>query len=252
MALNFKLCASEPDARQTEKGENMRIKSLLFAAVLVLGMVTPSLASPINEPPPSGALLDLAGQTVPNSVTWYNTPEFYATSANTTITFAFRDDSGTLEFATPTVEGYNGSTWSGNLFINSSFTGGVYTSNGNPYTPDDWTYANQYGASNGGYIDSGYWYDGATQAYDTISQTIPTTDGELYTAGFYLDQYDTTATTFSDLSTNGDTTGLTGNGVDVLVYETSAVPEPCTLLLIFPWLIGMAALTRVYREIGQF
>jgi len=43
----------------------MRKNSLFLSGILALVAVTPVLASPINAPPPSGAILDLNGTPIP-------------------------------------------------------------------------------------------------------------------------------------------------------------------------------------------
>lgn len=211
-----------------------------------------------NNPPPAGAILDLNGQTINHNSaapTLY-TVDFSAAITSTAITFAFREDPAFIFFSDPSVT--NLTTSSGNLLANSTFTGGTHTSNGNSATPIDWTYANQYGATFGGVqqsgcgalAGSGCWDDGAVQAYDAISQTIATTVGDLYQVSFYA--WDNSGlTTFSDLSTNGNTTGTGGNGADILAYAQAGlpppgnVPEPGALTLLAA---GIAALGMIRRR----
>jgi uncharacterized repeat protein (TIGR01451 family) len=76
------------------------------------------------------------------------------------------------------------------------------------------------------------WYDGAVQAYDAISQTIPTIVGHVYQISFLVADNSSCSTdgggpscNFSDLSTNGDTTDTQGNGINVTVYAQAGVPE---------------------------
>jgi PEP-CTERM motif len=75
------------------------------------------------------------------------------------------------------------------------------------------------------------------QAYDGITQAIATTPGLKYTISFWLND-NSALTTFSRLSTNGNETGVGGNGIDLLVYAGQVptlqptVPEPATLLLL--------------------
>jgi hypothetical protein len=155
-------------------------------------------------------------------------------------------------------------TSSGNLLVDGDFSAGVYTDNGNAATPDGWEYANIYGASFGGVDDlscpvavhgtaTSCWFDGAVQAYDAIDQFVATTVGQSYTISFWLTD-DGGLTTFSDLSTNGDTTDTGGNGVDALVYAQAGlpslptVPEPNGISMLALGLLGIGALAFYRRK----
>ncbi len=105
----------------------MKPKYLLFAAMLVLAMVSPSLATTVLTPPP-GAILDLNGLSSGKGTVEPYTVDFTATAASTSMTFLFRDDNGQLLFTNPSVVDTTASN--GNLLLNSSFTGGTYTSGG--------------------------------------------------------------------------------------------------------------------------
>jgi len=59
--------------------------------------------------------------------------DFTATFKSTAITFAFREDPADISFNEASVRDLT--TPSGNLLTNCDFTGGVYTDNGNPFTP---------------------------------------------------------------------------------------------------------------------
>jgi uncharacterized repeat protein (TIGR01451 family) len=183
-----------------------------------------------NNGPPAGAILDLNGQAIPTAYQQY-TVQFQAAIDHTAITFAFRNDPSFTSFTNASVTDVTNPNSPGpNLLLNGDFSLGTVGS-----TPVDWTYANIYGATFGGVVQSGCgmpgelgagncWYDGAVQAYDAISQTIATTVGDTYLISFYVTAGG--GSTFSDVSTNGNTTGTGGNGIDVTVYAQAGLPPP--------------------------
>jgi uncharacterized repeat protein (TIGR01451 family) len=198
-----------------------------------------------NDPPPPGAIRDLSGTLIPGGGTNTNTYQQYtvnftATSATTTITFAFREDPAFISFSKASVTDV--STPSGELLTNGNFAGATGINN-----PTGWTYANVFGAFAGGMVEAncgvgsgdfsglyGYgncWYDGAVQAYDAISQIIATNVGDNYLISFWVADNSgcrtepvETPCNFSDLSTNGNTTGTGGNGINVTVYAQPGLP----------------------------
>jgi hypothetical protein len=152
----------------------MRKNSLFFSGILALVAVTPVLASPINEPPPSGAILDLNGTPIPgNGDGTYQEydVDFIAALPGTAISFAFREDSADLALRDVSVTDLT--TSSGNLLVNGDFTGGVYTDNGNPLTPDGWIYLNPFGASFRGGVSFGEWVDGTVQLMISSARPFP-------------------------------------------------------------------------------
>ncbi|MGD0772358.1 MAG: hypothetical protein ABSC05_05995 [Candidatus Solibacter sp.] len=180
---------------------------------------------PNNVAPPTGAILDLNGTPIPHTFQSYSV-SFVANLTSTAITFAFREDPAFLSLEQVTVVDQ---TVSGpNLLTNGDFSGGT-----NGGTAVGWTYANIYGASAGGVVNTSgcggpqpagaCWYDGAVQAYDAISQNVTTVVGHTYKISFYLSD-NGPYSTFSSLSTNGNVTGTGGNGVDVLVYAQAGLP----------------------------
>jgi hypothetical protein len=190
----------------------------------------------MNEPPPVGSILDLAGTTINHGTPVLETVTFVASYANTDITFAFRDDPAYIEFGNVSLIDTTSS--SGNLLVNGNFSTGDSTG---------WTYDNVYGASAGGIVQicsafAGFcWYDGAVEAYDAIDQTVATTIGDTYSLSF--DHSETGGqSTFSQLA-NG--AGL--YGIDILAYAgdglpaagTTSTPEPATLSLIAVGLAGL-------------
>jgi PEP-CTERM motif len=223
---------------------------LCTVAVLSLAISSTAHAQANNNPPPSGAILDLNGQPVPHGAAQTYTVDFTAAIANTAITFAFREDPAFISFSNASVVDLTHP--SGNLLLNGNFASG----SGSAAT--DWTYANIYGATFGGVVGSSQcggglgtcWYDGAVQAYDAISQTIATHVGDTYQISFAVSD-NGPLNTFSALSTNGDTTDTGGNGIDVLAYAQAglpppgAVPEPSTWALM---LLGFAGLGFAFRQ----
>ncbi|MGB7759880.1 MAG: hypothetical protein WBL61_08630 [Bryobacteraceae bacterium] len=251
------------------------MKAKHFAARRLANPKPNPATDPTNQPPPAGAILDLNGLPIPGhgdgSTFQQYSVNFTATLTSTAITFAFREDPAFLSFEDASVTDLTAP--GGNLLTNGDFSGGTYTSSGNSATPVGWTYANIYGASYGGEATTcagggpqpsgDCWYDGAVQAYDAISQTIPTVVGHTYRISFYLADNSGKAT-FSRLSTNGDVTDTLGNGIDVTVYALAGLPAaggggtptgpvPSTLLLTMAGLVfvGLFLGYRRFRLAGR-
>lgn len=219
-------------------------RALPFALLLGAAQV---FAAGNNNSPPAGAILDLGGgetDTAAQTINHSSTPveesvSFTAALTDTQITFAFREDPAYISFGDVSL--VDDTTHSGNLLLNGDFAGGTYSDPasatdpyGNGSVPVDWSYANVYGATAQGELQScsafssGYcWYDGSVQAYDAIDQVVATNPGDEYTLSFlYTDNSDLTS--FSDLSTDGDTTSPGGNGIDILAYAQAGLPPACT------------------------
>lgn len=238
----------------------MRSRQFLACVPLSFLLMAGVAQAQTNEPPPLGAILDLNGQPIPHSTPQLYTVDFNAGVADTAITFAFRDDPYLISFSDASVINLS-ATGNTNLLTNGDFSGGTYTSNGNSATPVGWTYANIYGANDGGVVVAGCgvggancWYDGAVGAYDAISQTIATTIGDTYQISFDV-QENSSQADFSRLSTNG-LSGTDGNGIDVLAYAQQGlppadVPEPASLSLLTAGALGAFLARRRAARAGR-
>lgn len=211
---------------------------LRYAGAALVALATATLAPSAwaagnNNSPPANAILDLGGgetgtapQAVNHGAAVTETATFTAGVANTNITFAFREDPAFISFSNVSLIDLTNP--GGNLIVNGDFASGA----GNNAT--GWTFANIYGASASGVVSTSCggglttcWYDGSVQAYDAITQVVATTIGDIYSLSFqYSDN--SSLTTFSDLSTNGNTTGTGGNGIDILAYAQAGLPPACT------------------------
>ncbi len=205
-------------------------RNLVLLAVGAALSAPAAFASPMNVPPPVGAILDLGGaetgtaaQAVNHGTAIQESVSFAASMANTAITFAFREDPAFISFSNVSLTDTTTHS-STNLILNGNFASGSGSNATN------FTYANVYGASAGGSVSGSCggglttcWFDGAVQAYDAISQTVGTHTGDTYLLSFYYSD-DSSLTTFSDLSTNGNVTGSGGNGIDILAYAQAGLP----------------------------
>jgi PEP-CTERM motif len=223
------------------------VVALVVATAATMGWVNLAAAAGNNNAPPAGAILDLAGQAVPHGAPVTYTVDFTAALANTSLSLAFREDPAFFSVTDVTLTDLTHP--SGNLLTNGDFSLGPVGSD----TPVGWTFQNTFGAEDegvvrgpggcGGGIAGNCWFDGSVQAYDELSQTVGTTIGDVYEVSFAATD-DGSLNTYSALSTNGNTTGTGGNGIDILVYAQAAppnlnAPEPSTWAMMILGFAGM-------------
>jgi hypothetical protein len=207
----------------THRSKSLYLQSLAALVVSAALCAPGAFAQGNNNPPPSGAILDLNGQTVNHGAATTESVSFTADLSSTDITFAFREDPAFISFSDVTLT--NTTTGSStNLITNGDF------SSGSGENPTGWTFANVYGAYASGVVSdscggglTSCWYDGSVQAYDAIDQYVATIVGDTYLLS-YVYSDNGPLTTFSDLSTNGDTSDTGGNGIDILAYAQAGLP----------------------------
>jgi hypothetical protein len=209
---------------------------LLLAPVVAFGLSTAPVGAQ-NLAPPSGAVMDLSGQSLPLSDPTYTSDPFKfseqdITGDTATLTFMFRDDNAFINFSDVALYDLSSTTSKVNLLANGNFAGGAYTSNGYPDIPVDWTYVNPNPAASDvlvagncstvSCVGAGQsWIDGTQGGYDGLSQPVKANSHDLYQISF--DAVVTGAAppasnpTWAETSTNSGT-GFAGNAADVLAY----------------------------------
>jgi hypothetical protein len=154
--------------------------TLALIAASALTFIDQAQAGPLppgdpgmNNPPPAGPIiLDLAGTPVPKVYTNY-TVSFVAANTTTNLSFAFREDPAFLSLDDVTM---TDTTHPGpNLVLNGGFELGPVGAN----APTDWTFLNIFGAvaagtvqSNNPHTGNNNYFDGAVQAYDSITSLL--------------------------------------------------------------------------------
>jgi len=220
----------------------------------MVGLTYPAAAQNLGPPPSGLEILDLAGQPIVVGAYATYSADFVATSTESDVTFAIRQDPAFVYFTGASVVDTGGGP---NLFQNGNFNAAGATPSPGAGVPD-WNYWIEAGNLFPQYLGfqttdplgGGAFYDGSTQAYDGIDQSFPTTVGDTYDVSFAVWNTGANVDDYQDLSNNGDTTDTGGNGIDIVVYAgnaiapTSAPDGASTLGLLGAVAASLAALRR--------
>jgi hypothetical protein len=202
----------------------MKIAKWLLGAALAAAAPQVASAQAGNPPPNGNVVFSLDGQTLPHSYTRY-TLNYTATSTNTNLSLAFREDPAYFSIDNVSFGLANGP----NLLTNGDFESGEAGGQ-----PQGWEYLNLYNASAAGVVANGCgvggsrcFYDGAVGSYDTITQAVNTVLGGVYTISF-----DLTDNSSQMIGSALRTADLAGINLVVYAFDgtptVGAVPEPST------------------------
>ena len=216
---------------------------LLLAPVVALGLSTARVGAQ-NLAPPSGAIMDLSGQSLPLSDPTYTSDPFQFSEQDiagdlATLTFLLRDDNAYINFSNVALFDLSSTTSKVNLLANGNFADGAHASNGYLDIPVGWTYFNPNPVTSDVFVAGNCstvsckgagqsWSDGTQGGYDGLSQPVKANSQDWYQISF--DAVVTGAAppasnpTWSETSTNSGT-GFAGNAADILAYI-----EPITQL----------------------
>lgn len=226
-------------------------KAVRAALSSVLGTVALFSATAIQaQTPPPGALFDLA-VSHPMALSQYQqfSYSFIAGTANTTVSFAFREVPAYFAFDDASVAATSGGA---NLLTDPGFESAVYGQT----TPNGWgrfiqpidvsaigqvaTSDQRYGCNVPAHGGSNFWCDGSVEGYDGLFQTVATTVGQSYTVSFWLQDDSGSSITNPAIDMLGYAeAGLPGGTVPV-----SPVPEAETYALMLAGLAVVGAIGR--------
>jgi len=223
-----------------------------FAALSAL-----SVTSVHAQTPPPGALFDLA-VTHPTPLTaWQQFSfSFIAGTANTTVSFAFREIPAFFAFDDVSVSLHTGGA---NLLADPGFEAAVFGQT----TPTGWgrfiqpitvsaigqvaTSSQRYGCNVPAHGGTNFWCDGSVEGYDGLFQTVATTVGQQYDVTFWL-QDDSGSAIYNP---GIDMLGYAAAGLPVgTIPVVNAVPEPETYALMLAGLATIGAISRRRKRVG--
>jgi hypothetical protein len=212
---------------------------LLLAPVVAFGLSTAPVGAH-NLAPPTGAVMDLSGQSLPLSDPTYTSEPFKfseqdITGDTATLTFMYRDDYAFINFSDVALYDLSSTASTVNLLTNGNFAGGAHASNGYLDIPIGWTYVNPNPVNSDVFVAGNcstvscvgtgqYWSDGTQGGYDGLSQQVKVNSQDLYQISF--NAFVTGAAppasnpTWAETSTNSGT-GFAGNAADILAYTES-------------------------------
>ena len=234
-----------------------RVGARAIAASSVAVVAALSATGAHAQTPPPGALFDLA-VTHPTPLAAYQqfSFSFVAGTANTTVSFAFREIPAYFAFDDASVSLHSGGA---NLLADPGFESGVFGQT----TPTGWgrfiqpithsaigqvaTSTQTYGCNVAAHGGTNFWCDGSVEGYDGLFQTVATTIGQQYDVSFWL-QDDSGV---SIVNPGIDMLGYAAAGLPVGTVPVNPVPEPETYALMLAGLAALGAVARRRKSTGK-